>query len=37
VLATHGYTDAFARWLGEEGLDAAPLRTEFGAGTEESG
>ena len=37
VLATHGYTDAFARWLGEEGLDAAPLRTEFGAGTEEPG
>jgi putative mRNA 3-end processing factor len=31
VLATHGYTDAFARWLTEQGYDAAPLRTEFGS------
>lgn len=30
VLPTHGYTDAFARWLRERGLDAQPLETEFG-------
>ncbi|MFN3938536.1 MAG: ligase-associated DNA damage response exonuclease [Gemmobacter sp.] len=30
VLVTHGYTAAFARWLGEQGLDAGVLATEFG-------
>ena len=30
VLPTHGYTDAFARWLRERGLDAQPLETPFG-------
>lgn len=30
VLATHGYTHAFARYLAEQGYDAAPLETEFG-------
>lgn len=29
VLVTHGYTDIFARWLQEQGLDAAPVRTAF--------
>jgi putative mRNA 3-end processing factor len=29
VLATHGYTAAFARWLGEHGLEAGELRTQW--------
>lgn len=29
VLVTHGYTAIFARWLGERGLDAAPIDTEW--------
>ncbi len=29
VLVTHGYTGAFARWLCEQGYDAAVLDTEF--------
>jgi putative mRNA 3-end processing factor len=29
VLATHGYTDTLARYLREQGLDAAPLPTRF--------
>lgn len=29
VLVTHGYTDIFARWLREQGLDAGVLETEF--------
>lgn len=29
VLATHGYTGAFARYLGEKGWDAGVLETEF--------
>lgn len=31
VLPTHGYTDAFARWLREKGLQAQPLQTPFGS------
>lgn len=31
VFATHGYSHAFARWLTDQGLDARPLETEFGA------
>jgi putative mRNA 3-end processing factor len=31
VLLTHGYTDAMCRYLGEQGVDAAALRTEYGA------
>jgi hypothetical protein len=31
VLLTHGYTDALCRHLRETGLDAAALRTEYGA------
>ncbi|MEZ5796596.1 MAG: ligase-associated DNA damage response exonuclease [Paracoccaceae bacterium] len=33
VLATHGYSEAFARWLGETGLHAAPLGHDFGGQT----
>jgi putative mRNA 3-end processing factor len=29
VLATHGYSDTLARYLREQGLDAAPLPTRF--------
>ncbi|MEZ4806131.1 MAG: ligase-associated DNA damage response exonuclease [Flavobacteriales bacterium] len=29
VIATHGYTDLFARWLAEQGLDAHTERTAF--------
>ena len=29
VLATHGYTAAFSRWLAERGLEAGVLRTEW--------
>jgi putative mRNA 3-end processing factor len=31
VLLTHGYTDALCRYLCEQGVDAAALRTEYGA------
>ena len=31
VLLTHGYTDAMCRYLREQGVDAAALRTEYGA------
>jgi len=30
VLATHGFTDAFARYLRETGLDAQTLATTYG-------
>jgi putative mRNA 3-end processing factor len=29
VLATHGRTSAMVRWLQEQGIDAAPLQTEY--------
>jgi putative mRNA 3-end processing factor len=31
ILLTHGYTDAMCRYLHEQGVDAAALRTEYGA------
>lgn len=31
VLLTHGHTDALCRYLQETGIDAAALRTEYGA------
>jgi putative mRNA 3-end processing factor len=31
ILLTHGYTDALCRYLRELGVDAAALRTEYGA------
>jgi len=30
ILLTHGYTDAMCRYLREQGVDAQPLRTEYG-------
>jgi len=35
VYVTHGYTDVFARWLCDRGLDARVLATEFGAEAED--
>jgi putative mRNA 3-end processing factor len=29
VYVTHGFTDTFARWLTEQGIEAYPLTTEF--------
>ncbi len=29
VFVTHGYTQQFSRWLGEQGYDAAVVETEF--------
>jgi putative mRNA 3-end processing factor len=29
VLVTHGSSDALVRWLREQGVDAAPLATEY--------
>lgn len=29
VYVTHGYTDTFARWLTEQGIESYPLTTEF--------
>ncbi len=39
VYATHGYTEIFARWLGDQGYDAHVVPTEFGGedGAEEVG
>jgi putative mRNA 3-end processing factor len=31
ILLTHGYTDAMCRYLQEQGVDASPLRTPYGA------
>ncbi|HEY0747302.1 MAG TPA: ligase-associated DNA damage response exonuclease [Steroidobacteraceae bacterium] len=31
ILLTHGFTDALCRYLREQGVDAAALRTEYGA------
>jgi putative mRNA 3-end processing factor len=31
ILLTHGYTDAMCRYLQERGIDAAAVRTEYGA------
>jgi len=31
ILLTHGYTDALCRYLREQGVEAAALRTEYGA------
>ncbi|MGS4943875.1 ligase-associated DNA damage response exonuclease [Meridianimarinicoccus sp. RP-17] len=35
VYVTHGYTDVFARWLCDRGLDARVLATEFGGEAED--
>ena len=36
VLATHGYTAAFARWLEGRGLQAGVLETAFGQTEDET-
>ncbi len=35
VFVTHGYTDVFARWLNEQGINAAEVKTMYGDETEE--
>jgi putative mRNA 3-end processing factor len=35
IYVTHGYTDVFARWLCDRGLDARVLATEFGGEAED--
>ncbi len=35
VFVTHGYTDVFARWLRDRGLDAHVLATEYGGEAED--
>ncbi len=30
VLVTHGYTDTYARWLNEQGIEAAEVSTTYG-------
>lgn len=36
VIATHGYTDTFARWLCEQGIDAQPSASATRFGEEEN-
>lgn len=36
VLATHGYTEVFSRWLRDQGYDAGILETEFSGDTEDT-
>lgn len=35
VFVTHGFTDTFARWLNEKGLEAHEVKTEYGDEQEE--
>lgn len=35
VFVTHGFTDSFARWLNEKGIEAHEVRTEYGDEQEE--
>lgn len=35
VYVTHGFTDTFARWLNEKGIEAHEVKTEFGDEQEE--
>lgn len=35
VYVTHGFTDTFAKWLRENNIDAAEVKTEYGDETEE--
>jgi putative mRNA 3-end processing factor len=30
IFVTHGYTDTYARWLSEQGIDAAEVSTQYG-------
>jgi putative mRNA 3-end processing factor len=36
VFVTHGFTDAFARWLNEKGIEAHEVKTEYGDEQEEA-
>lgn len=36
VYVTHGFTDAFARWLNEKGIEAHEVKTEYGDEQEEA-
>jgi putative mRNA 3-end processing factor len=35
VYVTHGFTDTFARWLNEKGVEAHEVKTEYGDEQEE--
>lgn len=37
IYPTHGYTDIFSQYLGEQGYYAQPVTTEFDTGQEDSG
>lgn len=30
IFVTHGYTDTYARWLNEQGIEAAEVKTDYG-------
>lgn len=30
VYVTHGYTDTYARWLNEQGIEAHEVKTKYG-------
>ncbi|HMJ70598.1 MAG TPA: ligase-associated DNA damage response exonuclease [Cyclobacteriaceae bacterium] len=36
VFVTHGFTDVFARWLNEKGIEAHEVKTEYGDEQEET-
>jgi putative mRNA 3-end processing factor len=36
VFVTHGFTDVFARWLNEKGIEAHEVKTEYGDEQEEA-
>ncbi|HEX2684122.1 MAG TPA: DNA ligase-associated DEXH box helicase, partial [Ferruginibacter sp.] len=36
VFATHGFQAAFSRYLDEQGIEAAEIKTEYGNDEEES-
>lgn len=36
VFVTHGYTEVYAQWLTEQGIDARPVVTEYGIDEESS-
>ncbi|HZY81877.1 MAG TPA: ligase-associated DNA damage response exonuclease [Cyclobacteriaceae bacterium] len=36
IFVTHGFTDTYARWLNEKGIEAHEVKTEYGDETEET-
>jgi len=36
VIVTHGFTQAFSRYLGELGYEAGEMRTRFGEGGDDT-